>query len=74
MARDGQFCVAGRSRPADGPVPLEPGGSAFQRMVWDELRTIHRVIGSGGNLTGYGGGLWRKRRLLDLEQSVLSMP
>ncbi|HEY8143188.1 MAG TPA: methylated-DNA--[protein]-cysteine S-methyltransferase, partial [Kofleriaceae bacterium] len=28
----------------------------------------HRVIGSDGSLTGYGGGLWRKRFLLDLEQ------
>jgi AraC family transcriptional regulator of adaptative response/methylated-DNA-[protein]-cysteine methyltransferase len=28
----------------------------------------HRVIGSDGSLTGYGGGLWRKRKLLDLEQ------
>lgn len=27
----------------------------------------HRVIGSDGTLTGYGGGLWRKRRLLELE-------
>jgi AraC family transcriptional regulator of adaptative response/methylated-DNA-[protein]-cysteine methyltransferase len=27
----------------------------------------HRVIGSGGDLTGYGGGLWRKQALLDLE-------
>ncbi len=27
----------------------------------------HRVIGSDGSLTGYGGGLWRKRRLLELE-------
>jgi AraC family transcriptional regulator of adaptative response/methylated-DNA-[protein]-cysteine methyltransferase len=27
----------------------------------------HRVIGSDGNLTGYGGGLWRKKRLLELE-------
>ncbi len=29
----------------------------------------HRVIGSDGGLTGYGGGLWRKRYLLDLEES-----
>ena len=28
----------------------------------------HRVIGAGGNLTGYGGGLDRKRVLLDLEK------
>ena len=30
----------------------------------------HRVIGSDGSLTGYGGGLHRKRALLDLEQGV----
>lgn len=29
----------------------------------------HRVIGSNGTLTGYGGGLWRKKFLLDLEES-----
>jgi len=28
----------------------------------------HRVVGADGKLTGYGGGLWRKRWLLDLEQ------
>jgi AraC family transcriptional regulator of adaptative response/methylated-DNA-[protein]-cysteine methyltransferase len=27
----------------------------------------HRVIGVNGDLTGYGGGLWRKQALLDLE-------
>jgi len=30
----------------------------------------HRVIGADGQLVGYGGGLWRKRRLLDLEQGA----
>jgi AraC family transcriptional regulator of adaptative response/methylated-DNA-[protein]-cysteine methyltransferase len=29
----------------------------------------HRVIGSNGKLVGYGGGLWRKQYLLDLEVS-----
>lgn len=28
----------------------------------------HRVIGSNGSLTGYGGGLWRKKWLLEHEQ------
>ena len=28
----------------------------------------HRVIGADGSLTGYGGGLHRKRALLDLER------
>ncbi len=31
----------------------------------------HRVIGENGQLTGYGGGLWRKRFLLDLEKKNL---
>ncbi|WP_421787206.1 bifunctional transcriptional activator/DNA repair enzyme AdaA [Hyphobacterium sp.] len=28
----------------------------------------HRVIGADGSLTGYGGGLWRKQKLISLEQ------
>lgn len=28
----------------------------------------HRVIGSDGSLVGYGGGLWRKKWLLDHER------
>ncbi len=31
------------------------------------LVPCHRVIGHDGSLTGYAGGLWRKRRLLRLE-------
>nr|WP_292011212.1 methylated-DNA--[protein]-cysteine S-methyltransferase [Chryseobacterium sp.] len=31
----------------------------------------HRVIGSDGNLTGYGGGIWRKQKLLELEKAIL---
>jgi AraC family transcriptional regulator of adaptative response/methylated-DNA-[protein]-cysteine methyltransferase len=30
----------------------------------------HRVIGKDGKLSGYGGGVWRKRRLLELEARV----
>ncbi|OBF93344.1 O-6-methylguanine DNA methyltransferase [Mycolicibacterium flavescens] len=32
----------------------------------------HRVIGANGSLTGYGGGLDRKRALLDMEKSRVS--
>lgn len=28
----------------------------------------HRVVKKGGKLGGYGGGLWRKQLLLDLEK------
>ena len=27
----------------------------------------HRVIGENGHLTGYGGGVWRKQKLLEIE-------
>ena len=30
----------------------------------------HRVIGADGALTGYGGGLWRKQKLLDHEREA----
>jgi AraC family transcriptional regulator of adaptative response/methylated-DNA-[protein]-cysteine methyltransferase len=33
------------------------------------LIPCHRVIGADGHLTGYGGGLWRKQWLLDLERA-----
>ncbi len=31
----------------------------------------HRVIGADGSLTGYGGGLWRKQKLIELERQFL---
>jgi methylated-DNA-[protein]-cysteine S-methyltransferase len=34
----------------------------------------HRVIGSNGRLTGYGGGLAIKQQLLDLERRVANLP
>lgn len=32
----------------------------------------HRVIGADGSLTGYGGGLWRKQKLIELEKQYAS--
>ncbi|HEY4303433.1 MAG TPA: methylated-DNA--[protein]-cysteine S-methyltransferase [Gemmatimonadaceae bacterium] len=37
------------------------------------LIPCHRVIGSDGQLVGYGGGLWRKRKLLDLEGRAINL-
>lgn len=90
-------------------VPVDGGGTPFQRRVWAALRDIpagatesysglaarigapgaaravglangrnpiaiavpcHRVIGADGSLTGYGGGLDRKRWLLDHERGA----
>ncbi len=32
----------------------------------------HRVIGADGTLTGYGGGIWRKKKLLELEKEYIA--
>ena len=32
----------------------------------------HRVVGANGNLTGYGGGILRKKALLELEGNDMS--
>lgn len=42
------------------------GGSASRNKI-SLIIPCHRVIGSGGNLTGYGGGIERKQKLLELE-------
>jgi len=33
----------------------------------------HRIISSDGSLTGFSGGLWRKKFLLDLESDQISL-
>jgi AraC family transcriptional regulator of adaptative response/methylated-DNA-[protein]-cysteine methyltransferase len=53
----------------------KPGSvRAVARAVGDNYRGVvipcHRVIGSDGSLTGYGGGLARKQWLLDHERSL----
>ncbi|MET0809751.1 MAG: methylated-DNA--[protein]-cysteine S-methyltransferase, partial [Thermoleophilaceae bacterium] len=42
-------------------------GAANGRNPIGVIIPCHRVIGSTGGLTGYGGGLDRKRALLELE-------
>jgi AraC family transcriptional regulator of adaptative response/methylated-DNA-[protein]-cysteine methyltransferase len=43
-------------------------GSANGRIRIAIVIPCHRVISKGGGLGGYGGGLWRKEFLLDLER------
>ncbi|HSW42044.1 MAG TPA: methylated-DNA--[protein]-cysteine S-methyltransferase [Patescibacteria group bacterium] len=102
--------TSGPSEPTAVPIPVAlRGGTAFQRRVWEELRTIprgatvtygelaariglpgaaravgaavarnqvsvvvpcHRVVGADGSLTGYAGGVERKRALLAIEGAL----
>ena len=52
-----------------GTTPQEVG-AALGRNPLCLLVPCHRVVGAGGKLTGYAGGLARKRFLLDLEAEV----
>ncbi|MGH2915149.1 MAG: methylated-DNA--[protein]-cysteine S-methyltransferase [Solirubrobacteraceae bacterium] len=45
-------------------------GAANGRNPVAIIVPCHRVIGADGSLTGYGGGLHRKRALLDLEAAI----
>jgi len=45
-------------------------GGAVGRNPVSLIIPCHRVLGAGGSLTGYAGGVERKRRLLELEQRV----
>ena len=48
-------------------------GSAVGATPIPIIVPCHRVVGADGSLTGYGGGLPRKRALLDLEAGVLPL-
>ena len=47
-------------------------GGAVGHNAVSILIPCHRVVGTGGSLTGYAGGLDRKIRLLELEKADMS--
>lgn len=51
----------------DRPKAVRAVGTAIGRNPISIIIPCHRVIGSDGSLTGFAGGLDRKRLLLDLE-------
>ena len=46
-------------------------GAAMARNPFAPIIPCHRVVGSDGSLTGYGGGLDMKRGLLAMERSLV---
>jgi methylated-DNA-[protein]-cysteine S-methyltransferase len=56
------------ARAIDRPSAVRAVGLANGRNPISIIVPCHRVIGADGSLTGYGGGLGRKRFLLDLER------
>ncbi len=69
--------LAGRIDPELFDPDVEPWrrarvvGAANGRNPISIIVPCHRVIGADGSLVGYGGGLERKRALLDLERRTV---
>ena len=57
--------ILARQRGSSSPRAV---GSAVGHNPISILIPCHRVVGAGGTLTGYAGGLERKRKLLALER------
>ena len=55
------------ARRIDAPRAVRAVGRANGTNPISIIVPCHRVVGSNGSLTGYGGGLERKKRLLELE-------
>lgn len=55
------------------PAACRAVGAANGRNPIAIVVPCHRVIGSNGELTGFGGGLPMKRQLLELEQHAVSL-
>jgi methylated-DNA-[protein]-cysteine S-methyltransferase len=53
------------------PTAVRAVGAANGQNPVSIIVPCHRVIGSEGRLTGYGGGLWRKQWLLKHEGGLL---
>ena len=49
---------------------MRAAGAATGRNPLTIVVPCHRIVGSGGALTGYAGGLERKRCLLELEGAL----
>jgi AraC family transcriptional regulator of adaptative response/methylated-DNA-[protein]-cysteine methyltransferase len=50
------------------PKAVRAVANANRNNKMSILIPCHRVIGKNGSMTGYGGGIWRKQYLLDLEK------
>ncbi|AEW95063.1 MULTISPECIES: methylated-DNA--[protein]-cysteine S-methyltransferase [Streptomycetaceae] len=55
------------------PTAARAVGLANGRNPVSVVIPCHRVVGADGSLTGYAGGLARKRRLLELESGALPL-
>lgn len=58
----------------NNPKAVRAVGAAVGRNPISIIVPCHRILGGGGQLTGYAGGLWRKQALLQLEGHPIALP
>jgi len=61
------------ARQLNKPKAMRAVGAAVGRNPISIIVPCHRILGAGGQLTGYAGGLWRKEALLRLEGHLMAM-
>jgi methylated-DNA-[protein]-cysteine S-methyltransferase len=61
------------ARQAGSPRAARAVGQSMGRNPWPIVVPCHRVVGHDGRLTGFGGGLQMKQRMLELEGARLAM-
>lgn len=57
------------ARQVGSPRAARAVGQAMANNPWPVIVPCHRVLGSDGRLTGFGGGLEMKRRMLKMESA-----
>ena len=62
------------ARQAGSPGAARAVGQSMARNPWPIGVPCHRVLGSDGSLTGFGGGRDMKRRMLEMEGARLELP
>ncbi len=55
------------ARQVGSPGAARAVGQAMARNPWPVIVPCHRVVGHDGRLTGFGGGLAMKQRMLEME-------
>ena len=60
------------ARMAGSPGAARAVGQAMARNPWPIIVPCHRVLGSDGNLTGFGGGMDMKRKMLQMEGALVA--
>jgi methylated-DNA-[protein]-cysteine S-methyltransferase len=70
IPRGQTLTYGGIARQVGSPRAARAVGQIMARNPWPVIVPCHRVVGHDGRLTGFGGGLAMKQRMLELEGAI----